>query len=58
MGSMFYECNNITQIDLSNINFANVSDFSFMFYNNTSLTEIKYPTDFTTENAKKFYNLG
>ena len=37
---MFYECNSLTNIDLSNFNTQNVTNMSYMFYECSSLTNI------------------
>lgn len=38
--AMFYECKNLTNIDVSNWNVSNVTDFSYMFYKCNNLTEL------------------
>ena len=40
MKYMFYECNSLTNIDLSNFNTQNVIDMNSMFYGCKSLTNI------------------
>lgn len=40
MSSMFYDCNNITSLDLSSFDTSNVIDMSYMFNNCESLTEL------------------
>ena len=37
MRSMFYNCNSLTSLDLSNFNTQNVTDMSYMFSNCNSL---------------------
>ena len=37
---MFYGCNKLTSLDLSNFNTNNVNDMSYMFYDCSSLTSL------------------
>ena len=47
---LFYKCNSLTNIDLSNLNTQNVTDMSFMFYGCKSLSNIDL-SNFNTQNA-------
>ena len=55
---MFYECKNLTSLDLSNFKTENVEDMSYMFYGCSSLTSLNL-SNFKTENvqymSKMFY---
>jgi len=42
---MFYKCEKLTSVDLSNISFINAQKLSFMFFNCSSLIYIKFPTE-------------
>ena len=48
MSFMFYECSNLTTIDLSNLNTANVTNMKYMFYGCSNLTTIDL-SNFNTE---------
>ena len=50
MDSMFYGCNMLTNLDISNFNTCNVSNMNVMFYYCQSLEEIDV-THFNTENV-------
>lgn len=50
MDSMFYRCNMLTNLDISNFNTCNVSNMNVMFYYCQSLEEIDV-THFNTENV-------
>ena len=47
---MFYECEYLTNIDLSNFNTQNVTDMSYMFFGCHSLTNIDL-SNFNTQNV-------
>ena len=47
---MFYECNSLTNINLSNFNTQNVTDMGYMFYGCNSLTNINL-SNFNTQNV-------
>ena len=47
---MFYDCNNITDIDLSNFNSQNITKIDSMFFGCTSLNNINL-SNFNTENV-------
>ena len=53
MGYMFYECENLINLDLSNFNTNNVIDMSYMFYKCENLINIDL-SGFNTKNVKKF----
>jgi len=40
MSSMFYNCNNLTSLDLSSFDTSQVTDMSYMFYNCNNLTSL------------------
>jgi len=48
---IFYECNKLLSIDLSNFNTKNINDISWMFYNCSSLTSLNL-SNFNTNNVK------
>ena len=50
MGSIFYGCNSLTNIKLSNFNTQKVTDMSYMFYGCKSLINIDLST-FNTQNV-------
>ena len=56
---MFYNCSNITEIDLSNFEFSNIIDMNHIFSGCTSLKRIEFG-DFNTQNvvdmSYMFYN--
>jgi surface protein len=54
---MFYECGKLTSIDLSNISFINAQKLPFMFFNCSSLIEIKFPTEEKAKNIKDFQGM-
>ncbi len=59
MDSMFYGCNNLTSLDLSNFNTTNVTNMSGMFYgcnNLTSLDLSNFNTTKVTDMQQMFYN--
>ena len=59
MNSMFYFCNHLTNIDLSNLNTENVNNMSYMFYNCSSLTKIdlsNFNTEKVTDMNYMFYD--
>ena len=49
MGGMFYRCNNLKQIDVSNFNTSNVTSCGSMFYECMELTELDL-SNFNTYN--------
>ena len=53
---MFYECSNITEIDLSNFNTSKVNEMRSMFYGCSSLTSLNL-SNFDTSKVEKIYNL-
>ena len=50
MRSMFYNCNSLKSLDLSNFNTQNVAYMSDMFYNCNSLTSLDL-LNFNTQNV-------
>ena len=48
---MFYDCPNLTSIDLSGLDLSGITDMSYMFYGCTSLQNITLDENFTTENV-------
>ena len=50
MDGIFYGCNSLTNIDLSNFNTQNVTNMSHMFYQNYALTNIDF-ANFNTQNV-------
>ena len=48
---MFYKCNKLLSIDLSNFNTNNVTNMEYMFYNCSSLTSLNL-SNFNTNNVK------
>ena len=51
MDYMFYNCNSLKSIDLSNFNTSNVTNMKGMFYNCSSLTSIIL-SNFNSKNIK------
>ena len=56
MGHMFFGCNKITSLDLSNFNTSNVTDMSYMFNGCKSLTSLNV-SNFDTSNVTKMHNM-
>ena len=54
MSYMFYECNSLPRIDLSNFNTQNITNMSYMFYNCNSLKTI----DLSNFNAQNVTNMS
>ena len=54
--SMFYECNSIKTLDLSNFNTEKVTDMCFMFRGCTSLININL-SNFNTQNVTDMYQM-
>jgi len=54
--SMFYECDSIKSLDLSNFNNENITDMSFMFRGCTSLTSINL-SNFNTQSVTDMYQM-
>jgi len=54
MNSMFYECSNLTTLDISNFNIEQVTDMSFMFLGCRSLTTL----DISNFNTEKVTNMS
>ena len=52
MINMFSYCSSLTELDLSKFNTQNVTDMSYMFYNCTNLTNIKFSDNFNTNTVK------
>jgi surface protein len=52
MGSMFYDCNKLTSIDLSSFDTSKVTNMSYMFDSCSSLTTLDL-SNFDTSNVKK-----
>ena len=48
---MFYDCPNLTSIDLSGLDLSGITDMSYMFDGCTSLQNITLDENFTTENV-------
>ena len=48
---MFYNCNNLTELDLSNLDTSNVTNMSYMFSNCNSLNEINWLNAWDTSNV-------
>ena len=59
MYRMFYNCNNLTSLNVSNFNTSNVTDMTYMFYgcnNLTSLNVSNFDTGNVTNTQSMFYN--
>jgi surface protein len=56
--NMFYNCKELTSIDLSGINFANVKDLSFMFYGCSKLESLILPSNEKETNVTDFSNMS
>ena len=54
--SMFYECDSIKTLDLSNFNIEKVTDMCFMFRGCSSLTNINF-SNFNTQNVTEMYQM-
>ena len=54
--SMFYECENLTTLDVSNFNTSNVTDMSNMFWNCNNLTTLDV-SNFNTSNVTAMNNM-
>ena len=52
MMGMFWECENLTQLDLSGMDTSRVQDMSFMFWRSKSLTELDL-SGFNTSNVQR-----
>ena len=53
---MFYDCNSLSSLDLSNFNTQNVTNMGGMFYNCKSLTSLDL-SNFNTQNVKNMDNI-
>ena len=53
---MFYDCNKLLSLDLSNFNTNNVNNMSRMFYNCSSLTSLNL-SNFNTNNVNNMYDM-
>ena len=53
---MFYNCNNLTNIDLSSFNTQNVTNMSFMFCECSNLTNINL-SSFNTQNVTNMFSI-
>ena len=53
MNNMFYRCESLKNIDLSNFNTQNVTNMNEMFSNCISLTNLVL-SNFDTQNVKKY----
>ena len=56
MSSMFYKCNQLTNLDVSHFNTANVTSFASLFYNCSNLTSIDV-SGFNTAKATTMYGM-
>ena len=54
MYSMFYDCNSLAYLDLSNFNIQKVTDRNFMFYGCNSLISINL-TNFNNQNITNIH---
>ena len=52
MREMFYKCESLEYLDLSNFDTSNVEDMSYMFAGCSKLKEIKGITNFNTSKVK------
>ena len=51
MNAMFYNCNNLTTLDLSSFDTSNITTMNKMFYNCNKLTSIESLSSFNTSNV-------
>ena len=51
---MFYDCNNLTSLDISSFDTSNVTDMGYMFYNCSSLTSLNVSSFNTTKVTSMF----
>ena len=56
MSNMFYDCNKLTNLDVSKFNTSKVTDMSNMFYNCRELTSLDL-SNFDTSNVRKMYGM-
>ncbi len=56
MFSMFYGCNSLTSLDLSNFNTSKVTNMSYMFYDCNSLTSLDL-SNFDTSNITNMFSM-
>ena len=56
MQGMFYECNSLTSVDLTNFNTENVQSMANMFYNCYSLNKINI-SNFDTRKVKSMFSM-
>jgi uncharacterized repeat protein (TIGR02543 family) len=59
MFTMFYNCNSLTKLDISNFDTSNVTDMSSMFYKCQALTELdisNFDTNNVTDMSSMFHN--
>ena len=56
MERMFYNCSNLTELDLKNFNTTNVENMNSMFYYCNSLTELDLK-NFNTENVEDMHSM-
>ncbi len=56
MSSMFYWCNSLKEIDVSNFNTSKVTDMSFMFYHCEQITDLDL-SGFDTSNVTSMSNM-
>ena len=60
MGYMFFDCENLKELDIKNFNTTNVTNMEGMFSRCSSLTKLKFGINFNTENVtnmKFMFNL-
>ncbi|MCD8120328.1 MAG: DUF285 domain-containing protein, partial [Lachnospiraceae bacterium] len=55
MRSMFYDCNNLTELDVSGFDTSKVTDMSYMFSMCTSLTSLTLWSDCSDSLRKELY---
>ena len=55
--SLFYKCNGLTNIDLSNFNTINVSKLNMMFYDCTNLKVLKLSNNFQIDDTDNYSNM-
>ena len=58
MGQMFYNCNSLTSLDLSNFDTSKVTDMDSMFYNCDKLTNLTLGTDWASNSSISSFDLS